>query len=90
MAAVVGALAASLLQREELVAQVDEGIGLAAAAERELEELAVEVECFVDVADFERDVVEADGAGFFVRWHGRVLQDSAAGWRSRHWRSASS
>src|SRR5262249_44937559 len=42
MTAVVGGLGAAFLQREELIAQVDEGRGLALAAQFELEQTTVE------------------------------------------------
>ena len=61
MTAVVGRLAAPLLQRDELVAEIDERIRIAPAPELEREEPAVESECLVDVADFERDVIESHG-----------------------------
>src|SRR5712692_1974632 len=64
MTAVVGGLAAALLQREELIAQVDEGRAFALAAKLELEQAAVERQRLIDVADLERDMVEADGARF--------------------------
>jgi hypothetical protein len=47
-------------QREELVADVDEGRTGRPAAQGEFEELPVEGERLVDVADFERDVVDPD------------------------------
>ena len=50
-------------QRQELVAHVDERLALAASAQREAEDLAVEGERLLDVADFERDVIDADEAG---------------------------
>src|SRR6266508_6140002 len=64
MTAVVGGLAAALLQREELIAQIDEGRGLAPAAQLEVEQAAVERQRRVDIADLERDMVETDGARF--------------------------
>jgi hypothetical protein len=50
-------------QRQKLVAHVDEGLAIAAPAQGEAENLAVEGERLVDVADFERDVIDADQAG---------------------------
>ena len=41
MTAVVGGLGAALLKREELIAQIDEGRGLASAAKLEVEQAAV-------------------------------------------------
>ena len=63
VAAVVGRLAAALGERQELVAHVDERHARSAAAELECEQAAVEIECLVEVADLERDVVDAYEAG---------------------------
>src|SRR6478672_3626658 len=70
MTAVVGALGAALLQREELIAQIDERRGLALAAQFELEQAAIERQRLLDIADLESDVVETDGARFNWLWHG--------------------
>jgi hypothetical protein len=51
-----------LHQRDELVADVDERGAPLAAAQRQVEELPVELERGVDVADLERDVVDPDEA----------------------------
>jgi hypothetical protein len=51
-----------LLQRQELIAEIDEGHARLTAAQFEGEELRVEVERFVDIADLDRDMVEADKA----------------------------
>src|SRR5262245_16495189 len=56
MAAVVGRLLTALLQRQELVAQIDEGRGLALAAQLEIEQAAVEGERLLDIADLESDM----------------------------------
>src|SRR3546814_1076531 len=61
VAVVVGRLAAALLQREELVAEIDEGGGLAPAAQLEIEQAAIEGQRLVDIADLEGDMVETDG-----------------------------
>jgi hypothetical protein len=61
VAAVVGGLRAPGRERDELVAHVDERHARAAAAQLEVEDRAVEVERLVDVADFQGDVVQADG-----------------------------
>ena len=63
VAAVVGRLLPALADGEELVAHVDERHAGHAAAELEAEQAPVEVECGVEVADLERDVVDADEAG---------------------------
>src|SRR4029077_1059996 len=73
-----------LHQRQKLVAHVDEGLGLAAPAQREAEDFSVEGERLLDVADFERDVIDADQAGERCRAHDAV---SAEGWGiCRRWR----
>jgi hypothetical protein len=54
-----------LEERDELVAEVDERHAPRAAAELQIrEERPPELECLVDAADVERDVIDADGA-----WH---------------------
>src|SRR5215471_2587502 len=68
---VVGGLPASPLQGDELIPKVDERGILALAAQLEVEQPSVERERFVDVTDFERDVVYADGARFLVLRHDR-------------------
>src|SRR6267154_5921011 len=45
---------------DELVAHVDERAALAAAAQVEIEDLAIPVERLVDVADLDRHMVDAD------------------------------
>jgi hypothetical protein len=65
MTPIVGGLSAALLEREKLIAQIDEGRGLVPAAKLEVEQAAVKRERLVDIADFESDVVETDGARFF-------------------------
>src|SRR6516225_2061810 len=70
MTAVVGGLGAALLQRQELIAQIDERRGLALAAQFELEQAAIERQRLLDIADLESDVVETDGARFFWLRHG--------------------
>ena len=74
MAAVVGRLRAALLQGEELIAQIDEGRGLALAAQLEIEQAAVEGERLLDIADLESDMVETDGARFPCFRHGGLRQ----------------
>ena len=48
----------TLHERDELVADVDEGGTMRPPAQRELEDLPVEVQRFLDVSDLERDVVD--------------------------------
>jgi Ca2+-binding RTX toxin-like protein len=62
MAVVVRRLPAPLRERDELVAEVDEGRPARPATERQLEDPAVELKCLVDVADFERNVIDPDGS----------------------------
>ena len=64
MTAVVGGLGATLLESQELIAQVDEGRGLASAAKLEFEQATVKRQRLVDITDLESDMVEADGARF--------------------------
>src|SRR5689334_9255900 len=45
---------------DELIAELDEGVTRPFAAERKVKNLAVEIERLVDIADFKRDVVDAD------------------------------
>ena len=76
MTAVVGRLGAALLKRKELIAQIDEGRGLAPAAQLEVEQAAVECERLIDVADLERDMVETEGARFLGFGHGSLRLSS--------------
>src|SRR5262249_50281493 len=64
MTAVVGGLGAAFLQREELIAQIDERRGLALAAQFEVEQASIECQRLLDIADLEGDMVETDGARF--------------------------
>ena len=63
MAPVVGRLRAALGERDELVAHLEERHPGDAAAQLELEDRAVELERRVEVADLERDVVDAEQPG---------------------------
>src|SRR5262249_12927832 len=72
MAAVVGRLLAALLQRDELIAQIDEGRGLALAAQLELEQPAIEGQRLLDIAHLERNMIEPDGARFPCFRHGSL------------------
>ncbi len=58
MALIVGTLLASLGERYELVADVDERHAAGAAAQPELEDPPVEGQRLLKVADLERDVVD--------------------------------
>src|SRR5262249_15930819 len=70
MTAVVGGLGAALLQREELVAQIDEGRGLALAAQFEVEQATVECQRLLDIADLEGNMVQTDAPRFPCFRHG--------------------
>ena len=63
MAVDVAVFGADLRQVDELVAHVDEGVGLALAAQLEVEDAAIEGERLLDVADLDGDVVHADHPG---------------------------
>ena len=69
MAIVIDRLRAAFLQRDELIAQVDEGRGRVPAAKLEVKQPAIEGERLVDIADFERDVIEPNGARFLGGMH---------------------
>src|SRR5205085_2544074 len=60
--AIVGGLGATLLERYELITQIDKGRGFAPAAKLEFEQAPVERQRLIDVADLESDMVKADGA----------------------------
>jgi hypothetical protein len=60
VAFVIGRLAASLGDRDELIAQVDERHPGHTTAQADLEDRAVEVERRLEVADLECDVVDPD------------------------------
>src|SRR4051812_37858170 len=65
MATVIGRLRSAFLQREELVAEIDEGRSAALAAKLEVEQATVERQRLFDIADLEGDMIEADCACFF-------------------------
>jgi hypothetical protein len=60
VATVVRRLRAALLKSNELVTQIGESHGVTLAAQFESEETAIESQRFVDIADFQRDMVEPD------------------------------
>src|ERR1044072_4337765 len=70
VAAVVSGLGTTFLQREELVAQIDEGRGVALAPKLELEQSTVESQSLFDIADLESDMIETNGACFSWLGHG--------------------
>jgi len=59
---VVGRLRTSLLQRDELIAEIDERHRLVLFPQLEIEQAAVENQRRFDVADLERDVIDSDVA----------------------------
>src|SRR5437868_9503206 len=74
MPAVVSGLGAAFLQREELVAEIDEGRAVALAAKLKIEQSAVESQSLFNIADFESDMIETDGARFSRLGH-RTLRE---------------
>src|SRR5205085_6103668 len=56
-------------QVNELVAHVDEGAALVLAAQVEVENLAVPGQRLVDIADLDRDMVDADQPGLLAVAH---------------------
>src|ERR1044072_1613331 len=72
VAAIVGGLGPTFLKREELVAQIDEGRGVALAPKLEIEQSAVEGQSLFDVTDLERDMIETNGACFSWPGHGTL------------------
>src|SRR6516162_759678 len=69
MATVVWRLFAPFLKREELVAQINERHVPVPPAKLELEYPRVERQCFLDIAHFERNVIETHGARFLAFRH---------------------
>ena len=54
---------------DELVAHVDEGVALALAAQGEIENPPIPVERLIDVADLDRDMIDADQPWFVAFAH---------------------
>ena len=69
MTAIVRGLPSSRLERQELIAQVDEGRTLAPTSQLEVEQAAVERERLVDVSDLECDMVQTHRAGLVSSGH---------------------
>src|SRR5438034_3572409 len=61
----VDRLRATLLERKELVSEVDESHGFAFASKFEIEQAGVKIQSRFDVTDFESDMIEPDDARFF-------------------------
>jgi hypothetical protein len=76
MTAVVSGLGATLLQREELIAQIDKGRGLAPTAKVEVEEATVERQRLIDITDLKSDMVETDSARFLFLGHSLTESES--------------
>ena len=72
MTSLVSRLSSALLQCQELVAEIDEGRIGALAAKFEIEQSTVERQSLFDITDFERHVVEANGARFSIVNHGTL------------------
>src|SRR5690348_13654003 len=68
-----GRLPVALREGHELVAEVDEGHRAGPAAQRELEDLSVEGERLVDVADLEGHVVDPERPRARSLAHGRSV-----------------
>jgi hypothetical protein len=64
MTGLVGGLGTARLQREELIAQIDEGRRFALAAKFKVKQSTIECQGLVDITDFESDMVETQGACF--------------------------
>ena len=71
MTSLVSRLSSAFLQCQELVAQIDEGRIAALATKFEVEQSTVERQSLFDITDFERYVVETNGARFSLLqpWH---------------------
>jgi hypothetical protein len=72
MTCAVARLSPAFHQRDELVADVDESGVAGAAAELDVEQLAVELERAIDVVDLESDVVDPDEARLHGVVHGTI------------------
>src|SRR6476620_3942981 len=74
MTPLVSGLSSAFLQCQELVAKIDEGRSAALAPKFEIEQSTVENQSLFDITDFERCVVETNGAGFSYFNHGALHQ----------------
>ena len=72
MTPVVGGLSAPFLERNELIAEIDERHRIASAAKLEIEQATVEGQRCVDIANLESDMIESDHPCFSFR-HGILL-----------------
>src|SRR4051794_24093950 len=73
MTAIICWLPAALLQRQELIAEIDKGRVFVLAAEREVEQPSIKRQRFVDLADLKRQVVKADRTCFLCARHDGLL-----------------
>jgi hypothetical protein len=78
----------SLLQCEELVAQIDEGRTAALAPKLEVEQSTVKSQSLFDVTNFERYVVETNGVRLFCFSHATLHQPIKAAILVRLWHQA--
>src|SRR6476469_5831529 len=74
MTSLVCRLSSTFLQREELVAQVDECRVCAFATKLEVEQLTVEGQSLFDITNFQRYVIETNGARSSCFNHGTLHQ----------------
>jgi hypothetical protein len=65
-------LSTALLQCKELVAQIDEGRSATLAAKLEVEQPTVESQSFFDITNFQRYVINTNGASFSSFDHGAL------------------
>src|SRR5262249_16338129 len=77
MPAIIGRLPAALLKGEELVAEIDESSVFALAPQLEVEQAAIKCQRFIDITDFDRNVIEADRSGLLCFGHGSLYIGSA-------------
>src|ERR1700746_2960523 len=66
MAALVSGLRTALLQRKELVAQIDEGHSVALAAKFEVEQPTIEGQPRFDITHLESGMIKTNGARLFA------------------------
>jgi hypothetical protein len=64
MTAIVGGLCTALLERNELVTQVDERCRIAPASKLEVENATIESQRSVNVTDLQSHMIEAHGTRF--------------------------
>jgi hypothetical protein len=66
-------LCTALLERKELVSEIDERHGIAFASKFEVEQATVEGQSRFDVVDFESDMIETDQACLLCLGHRTVV-----------------